>query len=389
MTSNNSNTYLRVLRDEYHSELLFLFVLSVCTVAGHWAAEFIPAKYVLDAILPVQHSANIAICYFGAWLLFRHSDGLRIRKAYAYTLLTLGITAAALLLMDYAFHVPMLRFGSQTLQTYHLLFCNLTGWLLLIYPTETLRPGWMNLRRAMYQLLPLVALVGLDYLVPFDLRWLIALYPVVLVVLALMNIRAYRLWCEDNYSSMDHIDAQWIVRYIFMVIVIGVSYIYVALSNNTGRVVTQNALFSFLYVYSIDQILFRRDPWEGIIDKSADANNEATELTDIRIKLEEWMEQTKPYLNPEFRLIDLRQVLPMNRTYLSQFIHDNYDCTFYRFVNRYRIVEAKRLMQEQPAMKVEDVATNSGFTSRTVFTAAFTKETGISPREWSKKCTNS
>ena len=283
----------------------------------------------------------------------------------------------------------MLRFGSQTLQTYHLLFCNLTGWLLLIYPTETLRPGWMNLRRAMYQLLPLVALVGLDYLVPFDLRWLIALYPVVLVVLALMNIRAYRLWCEDNYSSMDHIDAQWIVRYIFMVIVIGVSYIYVALSNNTGRVVTQNALFSFLYVYSIDQILFRRDPWEGIIDKSADANNEATELTDIRIKLEEWMEQTKPYLNPEFRLIDLRQVLPMNRTYLSQFIHDNYDCTFYRFVNRYRIVEAKRLMQEQPAMKVEDVATNSGFTSRTVFTAAFTKETGISPREWSKKCTNS
>ena len=389
MTSNNSNTYLRVLWDEYHSELLFLFVLSVCTVAGHWAAEFIPAKYVVDDILSVQHSANIAICYFGAWLLFRHSDGLRIRKAYAYTLLTLGITDAALLLMDYAFHVPMLRFGSQMLQTHHLLFCNLTGWLLLIYPTETLRPGWMNLRRAMYQLLPLVALVGLDYLVPFDLRWLIALYPVVLVVLALINIRAYRLWCEDNYSSMDHIDAQWIVRYIFMVIVIGASYIYLALSNNTGRVVTQNALFSFLYVYSIDQILFRRDPWEGIIDKSADANNEATELTDIRIKLEEWMEQTKPYLNPEFRLIDLRQVLPMNRTYLSQFIHDNYDCTFYRFVNRYRIVEAKRLMQEQPAMKVEDVATNSGFTSRTVFTAAFTKETGISPREWSKKCTNS
>ena len=65
-------------------------------------------------------------------------------------------------------------------------------------------------------------------------------------------------------------------------------------------------------------------------------------LPDAAARLTEWMVQSKPYLNPDLRLMDLREVLPMNRTYLSQFIHDEFDCSFFQFVNRYRIEEAKR-----------------------------------------------
>ena len=49
-------------------------------------------------------------------------------------------------------------------------------------------------------------------------------------------------------------------------------------------------------------------------------------------------------------------VLPINRTYLSQFVNSEYGCSFYMLVNRYRIAEAKRLMTEQPDLKIQDIA---------------------------------
>ena len=101
------------------------------------------------------------------------------------------------------------------------------------------------------------------------------------------------------------------------------------------------------------------------------------------------MEQEKPYLNPELKLIDLRVILPMNRTYLSQLINRAYGCNFYQFVTNYRIEEAKRLMREHPDMKVHEVAQLSGFASASVFSRTFTRETGLSPREWGKENDNS
>lgn len=63
-----------------------------------------------------------------------------------------------------------------------------------------------------------------------------------------------------------------------------------------------------------------------------------------------------------------------------------FGCTFYQFVNKYRIEEAKRLMTEQPDLKMADVATQSGFSSRTAFYNTFSREVGMSPSEWSKEC---
>jgi AraC-like DNA-binding protein len=97
---------------------------------------------------------------------------------------------------------------------------------------------------------------------------------------------------------------------------------------------------------------------------------------------EQWMDEKKPYLNPDFQLNDLRAVLPMNRTYLSQFVNSEYGCSFYMLVNRYRIAEAKRLMTEQPDLKIQDIADRCGFSSRRVFSQIFTRETGTTPTEW-------
>lgn len=144
--------------------------------------------------------------------------------------------------------------------------------------------------------------------------------------------------------------------------------------------------------YGTEQILFRRDPWELLNQTATAEKDETPEVINAdnahsayRQALEEWMDREKPYLNPDFKLLDLRKVLPLNRTYLSQFIHVEYGCSFYQFVNRYRIEEYKRLKTEHPKMKIGELSSLCGFSSPTVFTRTFTQIIGTTPSEWGKK----
>lgn len=378
---------------EYKSEVVFFAVIVVIMFLGHRLSHFLPVEFFENVLSPLQATAIMTICLVGAWLLFRHTEGSRVRLAWAWTLLVWGVTEALLVALSAIWHLPALYPGTDPLSPVSIVAGNLLGWMLILYPTEALRPGWMNFRRALTQVLPLIALLVVDYFIPWNLASLLTLYPVVLVVLLLTHIHAYRKWCEENYSSLDDIDAQWIVRYLAMLAAVGLSFFYICVSANPNRMFMQNILLFVMFVYSTEKILLRKDPWEGVVvnEEGELPIEEEPETVDTsanaayRAKLEQWMQEKKPYLNPNFRLIDMREVLPLNRTYLSQLIHSEYDSTFYQFVNRYRIEEAKRLLQENPDMRIEDVASGSGFSSREVFTRVFTKETGVTPREWSKK----
>ena len=283
---------------------------------------------------------------------------------------------------------PVMNMGAYELTTMELALGNLLGWSLLLFPTEALRPGWLNARRALLQILPMYVLIALDYILPVNLRILVALYPAVLIVLLLTHVREYRLWCEDNFSSLEDIDERSIIRYIFVGFLIVAVYIYMCVSHDHARGFTQQWLVIFILAYGTDLILFRRDPWEQVwlsMKSNSPKEDIQTQSNEAyRQALEEWMEKEKPYLNPDFKLVDLQNVLPMNRTYLSQFIHAEYGCSFYLFVNRYRVEEAKRLMNENPGMKMADVSASCGFSSPSVFSRTFTAIAGQLPKDWVK-----
>lgn len=269
---------------------------------------------------------------------------------------------------------------------FQLLVANLLAWLLLVYPQEVIRPNWLNCTRAIWQLMPMCALVGLDYLLPVDLSYVIMCYPLLLTLILVRHVHAYRIWCEQNYSTMDNIDAQWIVRYLLMLMVLGMSLFYMCLTNNPARAFTQQWLLQLLFGYSTIRILFRPDPWKQLHSTATEEQDNSNPAnTGYRATLEAWIEKEKPYLNPDFQLIDLRQVLPLNRTYLSQLINSEYDCSFYQWVNSLRIKEAQRLMREQPDMTIEDVSKQSGFSYRRNFSRIFVEETGMTPSEWRDK----
>ena len=382
---------IRELYYEYRSELVFGFLLTALVVASYMLSPLIPLEVYRKIISPTLNCAILVCCAMSAIALFRHHQGIRVRKMSAYVMTAWVVVMSIGMWMELSRHNSLTAAdGMLSMNGWEFVLGSILGWLLLVYPTELLRPGWLNFKRALIDLLPVVIIGVLDALLDTDLRWLLAAYPFVLLAFIVVNIRAYRVYCENNYSSMEDIDVQWVVRYIIMLVILGASYCFISFARFPTRLFTQQWLLFFLLFYSNEQILFRPDPWvehvrerkedepEGEDNGSSLTGNE----TGYRAALEQWMVTEKPYLNKDFRLSDMMQVIPMNRTYLSQFIQTEFGCNFYQYVTKYRIEEAKRFMRANPDMRVQEIAEHCGFSSPTVFGRVFLRETGLTPTEW-------
>jgi AraC-like DNA-binding protein len=371
---------------DYRSEFFFGAVLGALVVFSYRAAAFIPEDFFETFINPVQYVAMIMVCLFGAFLMYRHHEGVAMRRSWGTVLLIWALTEIVLLILRYGYgFMAVGGTPDDPLYNVSLTVGNIFAWLLFIYPSQVLRPGWLTWAKAAVVVLPMIIVGVIDYFVPANLIYIIMLYPMAIFYLLCRHVGKYRRWCEDNFSSMENIDAQWVVRYLIMLALLGVSYYFIVFRYVPNRMFTQQWVLLLILGYSTEQILFRKDPWEELLKEdgkfdNASSSDEASWAN--RQLFEQWMDEKKPYLNPDFQLNDLRAVLPMNRTYLSQFVNSEYGCSFYMLVNRYRIAEAKRLMTEQPDLKIQDIADRCGFSSRRVFSQIFTRETGTTPTEW-------
>ena len=361
---------LRNFYIEYKSELVFGLILSVVAVASYYLSRFIPEDIFEYFVNPIEEICTIVVCLYGAWVMSRHLEGNRLRQTWMVSLIIWAVLITGMLIMHYGAGIKSVGgTPDDPLYNMSLILGNILAWLLFAYPTQVLQPEWLTWKKVAIGVLPVLLVGVIDYFVPFDLIYLIMLYPVVLFWLTCRHIR-----------------------------MLGVSFYFIVFWYIPNRLFTQQWLLLLLLGYATEQILYRKDPWEDMernetlseeskhsieTESAQEAEESDEQLEEHKRLVEQWMESEKPYLNPDFQLMDLRAVLPMNRTYLSRFVRDAFDCSFYHLVNRYRIKEAKRLMSEQPELKVQEVAARCGFSSPTVFGRTFARETGMTPTEWS------
>ena len=383
-TNKYTRFSLRKFLVEYKEEGLFGLGLLACVVVSYGLAPLIPIDIFRSIISPIQNTAIITVTLINTWAMARHSEGIRVRYVYARIMGVLSLIMIAGVTYRMFVNAELQPAdGIFSFEGWEMLGGDLIAWLLLAYPSELLHPGWLTWKNGLKRLLPVVVLGVIDILTPWDLRWLLVLVPVVWVALLFKHVHDYRRYAEENYGSVEQTDEKWVIRYLVMIFVLGCSYAYLCITEEPNRLFTQQWLLFFILVYTNDQVIFRSKPWIENVEEEEGEEEAKTEFgAEYREKLEQWMETEKPYLNPEFRLNDLRQVLPLNRTYLSQFIHAEYDCTFYQFVTNYRIEEAKRLMREKPDLRIWEIAEQCGFSSPTVFGRVFARETGQTPTEW-------
>jgi AraC-like DNA-binding protein len=99
------------------------------------------------------------------------------------------------------------------------------------------------------------------------------------------------------------------------------------------------------------------------------------------------LEKNEIYKQQDLRITDISNRLNSNRTYISQIINNEFNCSFSDFINKYRIAYAKKLMgnPKYRHYNMNYFAEQSGFASLNSFLRAFKKEEGITPNTFKEK----
>jgi YesN/AraC family two-component response regulator len=111
----------------------------------------------------------------------------------------------------------------------------------------------------------------------------------------------------------------------------------------------------------------------------------------LRQLLLEQFENEKIYLRPDLKISNLAIILKSNRTYISKLINEEFNCSFSDFVGKYRIEEAKKLLQSSllDDHTLESVAERTGFTSVASLIRTFKQFEGITPGAYRNKIRHS
>ncbi len=116
---------------------------------------------------------------------------------------------------------------------------------------------------------------------------------------------------------------------------------------------------------------------------SVNKHNNPCEGTDKELieKMEYLLQTKRIYVDCQLGLESLAEMLETNRTYLSRIINNEYQCNFNKFINSYRVQEARRLLiqDDYKNLTLEGIAREVGFNSRSAFNIAFKDVTGIAP----------
>lgn len=430
--SFQKNTILNTL---FEYKLLIIYVIIFLIVLlGHHILMQLP----LESFRYIRHSTMsmlCLLCFFGAFMIVKQKKCCRADMLFVLVMIFSGLTNLLSLIkgltneyaavVEYKFmSLPMLIYGA------------FSSYMFLLYPIESLRPGWLSLNRVLLLLSPIFFVIiiyivqqkVLTETVPESDNWasfivessrfnifislLILAYPLFGVAFMLRYRKGYVEWCENNFASMENIDIKWLSDYIFANLVFTLSSMIVVFSNNVKSALMHSIIFLVFFLYGFYRVLFRKSPYpkdyfkEGMNERDAQIREDEQTKADTflnseneidinrsfkdrlpyyKARLEEWMVTEKPYLRKDFKLVDAMEILPLNRSYLSRLFNEGYGESFYQLVMRYRLEESKRLLLSRPDLKITSIAELSGFSSISVFGRAFTQRMNCSPIQWRKK----
>jgi AraC-like DNA-binding protein/tetratricopeptide (TPR) repeat protein len=169
---------------------------------------------------------------------------------------------------------------------------------------------------------------------------------------------------------------------IFLLIVIALLLIFFSWKGYSLYRERRNAYNVLMQKYNDEKA--RRELAEVL---KKDASNEekpsvsVSQLDPLIENLILYYENEKPYLDPKLRVDDVAAKLNTTQKAIASSLKQYSNSNFNLFTNQYRIEEAKRIMENlsDSFYKVESVAYDSGFGSKSSFYVAFEQFTGVKP----------
>lgn len=97
----------------------------------------------------------------------------------------------------------------------------------------------------------------------------------------------------------------------------------------------------------------------------------------------------KIFRQKELKISDVAARLHTNRTYISNLVNNEYQCSFSDFVNQFRVTEAKQVICEHPEKSFDEIAAMVGYGSISTFFRSFKLSEGLTPSAFRKEYSKS
>lgn len=122
-------------------------------------------------------------------------------------------------------------------------------------------------------------------------------------------------------------------------------------------------------------------------EKSETSKKPISDLNVFVSKIEQVMNEEKPYLNPKLKIAEFASLCEIQPHLMSRIINDHYKKNFFDFINAYRTEEFISKINEESLSQFTllKLAFESGFNSKTTFNTSFKKYKGITPKEYISK----
>jgi AraC-like DNA-binding protein len=206
-------------------------------------------------------------------------------------------------------------------------------------------------------------------------------------------LRDYRTQLDNTYAD----DRSYQLRHVTILLqLLGATAIISAGLSTIGReffyghltVIIPALLMTMLLYglgYTTSLIHIPEEEHEESTDTTSEGVTEEEDARQMRIRLEEYM-ASEPYKDPNFTIYDLARGVRTNRTYISNFINQQYGVNFSTFIADLRIEHAKKVLADKNWQNSKNAIgaamLQSGFLSETTFYRLFKQKTGVSPRQF-------
>jgi len=132
------------------------------------------------------------------------------------------------------------------------------------------------------------------------------------------------------------------------------------------------------------------DVWVALREDIQKARYEKSRLRGLDVdsllrKMDEIMSLDRAYQDEDYSMPRFAAEIGISLHQLSEILNDRLGMTFYRYINRFRVGEARELLRSEPDRPVLSVAFAVGFNSRSAFHRAFRKETGMTAADFRRQ----
>lgn len=254
---------------------------------------------------------------------------------------------------------------------------------------------WIS--RHPYPAVDIEDLFGLHY-VTFDLYLLLQSGLLILggyLLKMFLIIRSYNNDIKQVYSSIEKTNLRWLQIhlgigmagcFIFFITNIMQYFLPAELAPVLNRIEYAGQAFSIVFLLSIVYFTFIQQEVKDRGNAPAYSRQRLGEQKEREYveRILSYMEEHKPYLEPELTVQDLAAMLDIPAARLTMVLNIQLKKNFYQFINSYRVEYAAGLLKD-PAMAHENILTialEAGFNSKTSFNAYFKRIMNMTPRDY-------